>query len=403
MNVLNGIPKRACTSCQMCGAICPKGAITISIDDEGFYRPLIDDTLCVNCNLCTKVCYKYDDSIITTNTAQIGNLKLYAAAAKDDVIVRQTTSGGIADLLAQALIGRGYTVVGVAYNSKLNIAMHEAADTISGTKKFRGSKYIQSYSVDAFHKLVKSCRNKKFAVFGLPCEIYSISRYLDLIKCRENCILIDLYCHGCPSMFAWNKVSDSVKKELHVSNFETVNWRSKYRGWGNFVLEIHGDNGKVFRSSPMRNEFFDFFFCNQLLNESCVDCKLRGTLAYTDIRLGDFWGKEYDKTFRGVSGVSVITSRGESIFKDISKDINSKEKDFSCFLPYQSWDHVYKVNPVYRKQLMQLLQDNDTTLTQCYTPIKKRQGLSEKIMRLVKQVLYYMPEALEKNIRKIIK
>ena len=110
MNVLNGIPKRACTSCQMCGAICPKGAITISIDDEGFYRPLIDDTLCVNCNLCTKVCYKYDDSIITTNTAQIGNLKLYAAAAKDDVIVRQTTSGGIADLLAQALIGRGYTV-----------------------------------------------------------------------------------------------------------------------------------------------------------------------------------------------------------------------------------------------------------------------------------------------------
>ena len=403
MNVLEGVAVHPCTSCQMCGAVCPKGAISISLDREGYYRPSVDSSLCIDCGLCTEFCYKFDGDIKKTSEDDLSHTRLFAAAAKDDNVIRNTTSGGIADLLAASLIKKGYKVIGASYKPDSNSVVHEVVTTLEETQNFRGSKYIQSYSIDAFKALVEGNKEERYAVFGLPCQIYAISRYLDRVHKRDKCILIDLYCHGCPSMLVWDRVSEAIKLKLHADTFSSVNWRSKYRGWGSFVLEAVADNGKRYVSKPLSNEFFDFFFSNQLLNESCNDCKLRGTLAYSDIRLGDFWGKEYDKTFRGVSGVSVVTSRGESIFKDISKDINSKEKDFSCFLPYQSWDHVYKVNPVYRKQLMQLLQDNDTTLTQCYTPIKKRQGLSEKIMRLVKQVLYYMPEALEKNIRKIIK
>lgn len=403
MNILDKSAIRPCTSCQICGAVCAKKAISINLDQEGFYRPSVDENLCVDCGLCVKVCNKFDNNINLTDEAQLQKTKLYAASAKSDDIVRKTTSGGIADLLAKQLIADGYKVIGVVYDSKQNNAVHKIATTAGDTDAFRGSKYIQSYSIDAFRQLVKGVRNEKYAVFGLPCQIYAISRYLDIFKKRENCFLIDLYCHGCPSMHVWNKVSEDQREKLKVEKFKNAIWRSKYRGWGNFVLEVIGDNGKRFVSTPMHNEFFDLFFCNQVLNESCTDCKLRGTLAYTDIRLGDFWGKEYDKTFRGMSGVSLVTDRAKDLFSKISSNLDAQEKPYSSFLPYQSWSHTYKIDERMRSNLLSLLADTNTSIKDCIKPLAAQRSPKSKITLLVKQVLIYMPNSIERLVRKIIK
>lgn len=403
MNILEGTPKYPCTSCQMCGAVCPKSAISVSLDKEGFYRPSVERELCIDCELCTKVCYKFDNDIKQFSTGDLLQTKLYAASAIDDKIVESTTSGGIADLLARSLINKGYKVIGASYCSESNNVIHEIADSIDKTKRFRGSKYIQSYSVDAFRKIVKRRSEEKYAVFGLPCQIYAISKYLDRIHARDKFVLIDLFCHGCPTMLAWSKVSDSLKDKLHTKAFTFANWRSKQRGWGSFVLEVHTNTGKSFTSKPMSNEFFDFFFSNQLLNESCTDCRVRGSLAYTDIRLGDFWGKEYDKTFRGVSGVSIATKTGADLFKSISSEIEMVEKDYSSFLPYQSWNHKYKINPRLRSELMALLQDKSSSLSQCVAPIRRRRSKVDRFKIYIKQALCYLPDFVEKRIRQVIK
>ena len=94
----------------------------------------------------------------------------------------------------------------------------------------------------------------------------------------------------------------------------------------------------------MNNEFFELFFSNQILNDSCTDCQLRGTLAYTDIRLGDFWGRDYEKTFEGVSGVSLITDQAFVLFDKIKESLVLEEKEYDSFLPYQSWSHTYKID-----------------------------------------------------------
>jgi len=403
MNILDKSAVRSCTSCQMCGAVCAKKAISINLDSEGFYRPSVDEGLCVDCGLCVKVCNKFDNNICLTDDAQLQKTKLYAASAKNDDIVRKTTSGGIADLLAKQLVAEGYKVIGVVYDSKQNNAVHKVATTAGETDAFRGSKYIQSYSMDAFRELVKGVRNEKYAVFGLPCQIYAISRYLDIIKKRDNCLLVDLYCHGCPSMHVWTKVSENLKVKMQTNAFQNAIWRSKYRGWGNFVLEVIGDNGKHYVSTPMHNEFFDLFFCNQVLNESCTDCKLRGTLAYTDIRLGDFWGKEFDKTFRGMSGVSLVTERAKSLFSKIAQDLDAHEKSYSCFLPFQSWAHTYKIDSNLRHNLISLLADPNSTIKDCVQPLVLKRSQKAKIIILVKQALIYMPNGIERLVRKIIK
>ena len=50
------IPVKNCSSCGACANVCSHGAITMQLDKEGFYRPVVDSTKCVKCGLCEKTC-----------------------------------------------------------------------------------------------------------------------------------------------------------------------------------------------------------------------------------------------------------------------------------------------------------------------------------------------------------
>lgn len=396
MNILDRSAIRSCTSCQMCSAVCSSEAISIQLNEEGFYRPYVDSDRCTDCGLCTIVCSKFDDKIQITSAGALDVIKLYAASAKSDEVVNNTSSGGIADLLAWQLFADGYKVMGVVYNKEQNNAVHQVAERESDLNLFRGSKYIQPFSADAFRKLVKNCRNDKFAVFGLPCQIYAISKYLTHIKKRDNCILIDLYCHGCSSMKIWEKVSDDIKRKTGVTSFDNVLWRSKLRGWGTFVLEVKKDGKRIYNSSPMHNEFFDLFFCNQVLNESCNTCKLRGTLEYIDIRLGDFWGPDYRRTLRGISGVSVVTERGQELFSKINHLLDAHEKPVNSFFQYQSWNHEYKINSDLRTRLLGKLNEENASAKDVVNVLPSHHSASYKLKTCIKQIIFYLPKNLSK-------
>ena len=48
--------KEECCGCTACYAICPKRAISMFPDEEGFDYPVINSHLCVRCGMCLKVC-----------------------------------------------------------------------------------------------------------------------------------------------------------------------------------------------------------------------------------------------------------------------------------------------------------------------------------------------------------
>ncbi len=48
--------KEECCGCSACFSICPKMAISMMPDDEGFLYPLVDEAKCIHCHLCIKVC-----------------------------------------------------------------------------------------------------------------------------------------------------------------------------------------------------------------------------------------------------------------------------------------------------------------------------------------------------------
>lgn len=48
--------KEECCGCTACYAICPRNAITMVEDEEGFEYPQIDENKCVSCYRCMNVC-----------------------------------------------------------------------------------------------------------------------------------------------------------------------------------------------------------------------------------------------------------------------------------------------------------------------------------------------------------
>ena len=139
MNVLDKSAKRECTSCQLCSTMCARDAIKIEMNDDGFYRPVVDTDKCTDCGLCTKVCYKFDEDVKITTPEQLARTQLYSAWSNDDELVRNTTSGGIGDLLAYELLKQGYKVVGCVYNDEKVRAEHRIATTEEELLPFRGS------------------------------------------------------------------------------------------------------------------------------------------------------------------------------------------------------------------------------------------------------------------------
>ena len=48
--------KEDCCGCTACYAICPKSAICMERDEEGFLYPKVIESLCIGCHMCLKVC-----------------------------------------------------------------------------------------------------------------------------------------------------------------------------------------------------------------------------------------------------------------------------------------------------------------------------------------------------------
>lgn len=403
MNVLDKSAIRECTSCQLCATMCAHNAIKIELNADGFYRPVIDEDLCTDCGLCTRVCYKFDEQLKITTSEQLSEQKLYSAWSNDDQLVKNTTSGGIGDLLAHELLKEGYKVVGCVYNDDKVRAEHKIATTEEDLIPFRGSKYLQSYTFDTLKAVVRNCKNEKYAVFGTPCQIYALSKIAEIKKVRNNFFFIDLYCHGTPSLHIWTKFQNDIKSRLNLIHFDRVDFRSKIGGWGgSYILAVIVDGKTVFKSKKNLKGFYELFFCDQVLNDGCNECQLRGTHEYTDIRLGDFWGGKYLNNDRGVSGVSVITERAATLFvKIMQQDVTISRCEYSEFLPYQSWGRAHNPKAESRKAILNSLKDPNQGIYDACDALHRTQPFKVKLVRNAKNILALLPVPVVNNIKTI--
>lgn len=309
--------KEQCTGCLSCFNICPKKAITISIDVEGFLRPNIEHDKCISCGLCEKAC-----PILNEPQRDRVALKLYGAWNKDNNLLKNSSSGGIFTTIATQIINEGGLVFGAAYDEDFNVR-HICVETHEELSKLRGSKYVQSTIGDTYREVLDALKKGRKVFFtGTPCQVAGLYGFLGK-RHYDMLFTADFLCHGTPS----SKVFQAYKEWLeakHNSKMVAYNYRSKHWGWNGWCLQADFENGEVYYGKNNEDPYFQAFIREFVMRPCCYNCHYVGTKRFADITMGDFWGYktqkgEEDNHNKGVSIVITNTRAGEQMF-DIIQD-----------------------------------------------------------------------------------
>lgn len=323
-----------CYGCSLCASICPKHIISLKLSKTGFYQPVIvNDGDCVQCGLCLKVC-AYTNALPNIDRAIVQG---FATWSKEPVVRRMASSGGTGFELARLLLHKGYKVIAVRYNAEQQRAEHYIAETEEDLIQSMGSKYIQSFSEEAFRAMKKG---GKYLVTGTPCQIASMRRYVQMKKMEDDVVLMDFFCHGVPSKLLWDKYVAEL--EPKIGKVVYASWRNKRAGWhDSWAMGLDDDKqdssvdwhdsynmlirgGKTFYSRK-RSEgdlFYKFFLSDTCFNKACYkDCKFKDLQSAADIRIGDLWGKKYAENEEGVTGVLTFNEKGEKTLKECNVEI----------------------------------------------------------------------------------
>lgn len=371
-----------CYGCGVCVAACPVKIIKLRENNDGFYSPVIDSQeKCIECGICVDICAFNHKEICSGKHEP----ESFAGWSNDANVRQRCSSGGIGLEVGRHLTSLGFKACGVRYNVKETRAEHYVAETLEEFAQSAGSKYIPSFSADAFSQID---RRQKYFVTGTPCQIDSFRRYIRRFNAEDNFVLLDFFCHGVPSLLLWKKYLKEVEASIGPASF--VSWRNKTTGWHDswsINIDVVSDCQSVdchnmynlgtaekihlYQSRWKGGDlFYRFFLENVCLNRCCYkSCKYKMASSAADIRIGDLWGDTYKSDNKGTSAVLALTPKGKEILKSM---------DGQCTLVPESIQTVtegqMKKSPslplIYNKVLSELR--GDKTLKEIYGTLIKR-------------------------------
>lgn len=346
--MINIKSKEDCCGCSACAQRCPKQCISMKEDDEGFLYPQVDSSKCIDCHLCEKVCP------VVHQAEPRMPMESYAAYNMDNIVRKDSSSGGVFTLLSEKIIDDGGVVFGATWNEKWQV-VHTYTETKEGIVQFRGSKYVQSIIGETYKQaeaFLKSGRKVLFS--GTPCQIAGLRLFLR--KEYENLLTVDFICHGVPSsgVFRWylqeeiNNYAARKGRKNTVSflpihsipkgdvlmpeglSINGIRFRDKCSGWKKFSFVLllaeasaDGKQNSVSLSYTLeQNSFLKGFLNDLYLRPSCHKCPAKSLKSGSDITIADYWGYKDTTniidTDEGISAVLINTVKGQTEFCKLS-------------------------------------------------------------------------------------
>lgn len=319
------IPVQNCSSCAACANVCARSAISMQLDAEGFYRPIIDAEKCVQCGACERVC-PWNKPVENPNVAGVSP-KTVAAYAKDESVRQHSSSGGIFTVLAERVLDDGGVVVGVAQTAPTRFG-HIVVENKADLAKLRGSKYVQA-DVGLVYREVRSLlkAGRKVLFSGTPCQVAGLYTVLGNAA-STDLITVDIVCHGTPGVKVFEKYVREIENEKSAL-VASSRFRDKRMGWRLFSMtsSLNTISGDCFQFSKTFREdkFMRVFLQNICLNSSCADCRYGKLPRVADITLGDYWNiakvhPQMDDN-KGTSVVLLNTAHGSELFDSVADKV----------------------------------------------------------------------------------
>lgn len=306
--------KKDCCGCTACAGICAHHAITMVPDALGFLYPKVDESKCVECGLCERIC-QFNDKYATS----LNNKEPLAYAARhsnmDEVMASRSGAAFVA--ISDYVLEQGGVVYGVGYKDHFRVA-HKRATTKVERDEFRGSKYVQSDLTGIFHQVKNDLKHDITVLFsGTPCQTSGLNAFVGE-KLRSRLILVDIVCHGVASPCLWRDYLAYLEKK-EGDHIQTVNFRDKEKyGWSAHIETfIFAKNANLKRVFPYR------FYQTVSFRQSCSNCHFSNTTRPSDVTLGDLWGwqklcPELNNDNKGVNLILLNTEKGIKLFEEVN-------------------------------------------------------------------------------------
>ncbi len=370
---------KLCCGCGQCAYICPRSAVEMKKDEEGFLRPVIDSEKCVSCGLCERKCP-------VNNKSPLEPLEVVAAQSKDDKIRSLSSSGGIFATAAKCFIEDGGLVCGAAFDEDMRLC-HTTAETVDELWPLMGSKYIQSDTVDIFKKIDEALKAGRKVMFcGTPCQGAAVR---NSFGDHENLTVVDFICHGVPTPKLFERFMEDK-----FSGPKFVTFRDKKRGWEEFSMRVDHEKG-TYNVSRYKDPYIRIFLENVSLRPSCYNCSWKAENFSSDITIGDFWG--VSKVLpsmnddKGTSLVIIRSRKGKELFERIEKGLIYKKTDIESSVKSNGMYNESTVMPQRREEFFDLIKANasfEEINSKFGHPISNGKVFVIRCKRFVKTVLF---------------
>lgn len=325
--------KAECCGCNACGDACPQGAISYTVDNEGFWYPKVNKEMCVDCGLCDKVCPCINEC--SSKKKNKTEPDCYAAEHRSIEVIFQSTTGGMFSALADVIYAEKGYVGGAIHNQDFSVS-HFLSHSREDLAKLRRSKDLQS-NAEGFYKDVKNAlvTGNKVLVCGVPCQIAGLLNFLQ--KDYENLITVDLICAGVNSPLVWRKYLDYIE-EIKGSKIVWTENKSKEYGWKNLTQKFVFEDGNEFFDTRKTSLFTQGYIESHLYcRPSCYECKFKGFPRVADITIGDYWGiSNYSRDHESDMGTNLVlvnSQKGEFFFAKAKRRVNYEKTPLDWALP----------------------------------------------------------------------
>lgn len=298
---------------------------------EGFLYPVVDDSNCIECGKCLKVCkdvrpYQEEQHI-------------YACWSKDDQLRARSSSGGVFSMLAENVFKNNGAVCAVGYSDDCKECLHKIIWKSDDLDDLRRAKFVQSKKYDVFQNIKNILKEETFLLFcGTPCEVGGLRQFLG--REYDNLITCDIIC-GCVSSPMVYRTYIEFLNQRHGANAVSVNFKDKRKGWRGKAIAVKFDNGEEYYNSILDDDYCVSFHSRYNIRPSCFNCKYRNLKRGADFTLGDFWAIEkYNEAFddnKGTSFVLVNTAKGEKALQQLDLNTHLMDIDYEEYCMKYNW------------------------------------------------------------------
>lgn len=353
--------KESCFGCEACSQVCPKTAIFMVEDQDGFRYPVIDMVKCIDCGQCRKVC-PYDSMPIRYKDDKY----VFGGYSLDEDIRFESTSGGAFSEIVNAYCDENYVIVGVEANG-LQVFHSFITDKVE-LSKFRKSKYSQS-KIGSAYKDTKCFlkEGKKILFSGTPCQIAGLKSFLGGAN-QDKLLTVEVICEGVPSPLYVRKLEKHIVGK-YGETISVIDYRytdksffSKGR-WDFEKMSIETNSGSVYRKDRWFNPFWSIWLKHLMSRPSCYKCPFTNTERVADITLGDLWGVHLycPELYGHNGGASLVignTEKGKEVIKIAEKRMYGHSLKFEDALKYQGPMRKHIPDNPRREEFMNDLRSN---------------------------------------------